>query len=90
MARPLHLESLSVEPGPGVLELMKWLAERGVTTVFKVDGDRMVERQAAWMVIVSGGPLGRDSFFRTDLATADACLDSLLAHLKGKGFSLFA
>lgn len=37
------------------------------------------------MVIVSGGPLGEDSFFRPDLATADACLDSLLAHLEGKG-----
>ncbi|MFH0519111.1 hypothetical protein ACHBTE_18320 [Streptomyces sp. M41] len=62
-----------------VLELMKWLAERGVTTVFKVDGDRVIERRAAWMVIVSGGPLGEDSFFRADLATPDACLDSLLA-----------
>jgi hypothetical protein len=42
------------------------------------------------MVIVSGGPLGEDSFFRADLATADACLDSLLAHLEDKGLSPFA
>ncbi|MGA5727098.1 hypothetical protein ACPCI1_00465 [Streptomyces seoulensis] len=41
------------------------------------------------MVIVSGGPLGDDSFFRADLATADACLDSLLAHLESKGLSPF-
>jgi hypothetical protein len=73
-----------------MLELMEWLAERGVTTVFKVDGDRMVERTTAWMVIVSGGPLGEDAFFRADLATAGACLDSLLAYLEGKGLSPFA
>lgn len=73
-----------------MLELMEWLAGHGVTTVFKVDGDRQLERRAAWMVIVSGGPLGEDSFFRADLATPDACLDSLLAHLEGKGLSPFA
>ncbi|MFJ8544301.1 hypothetical protein ACIRFH_20150 [Streptomyces sp. NPDC093586] len=72
-----------------MLELMEWLAERGVTTVLKVDGDRMTEHRKAWMVIVSGGPLGDDSFFRADLTTADGCLDSLLAHLKGKGLSPF-
>ncbi|MEU6703918.1 hypothetical protein [Streptomyces wuyuanensis] len=66
-------------------ELMEWLAERGVATVFKVDGDRMTEHGRAWMVIVSEGPLGEDSFFRADLGTADARLDSLLAHLAGKG-----
>jgi hypothetical protein len=43
-----------------------------------------------WMVIVSGGPLGEDSFFRADLATAGACRDSLLAHLEDKGLSPFA
>jgi hypothetical protein len=74
-----------------MLELMEWLAERGVTTVFKVDGDRMTERRKAWMVIVSGGgPLGDDSFLRADLGAADACLDSLLAHLESKGLSPFA
>jgi hypothetical protein len=72
-----------------MLELMEWLAERGVTTVFKVDGDRMTEHRKAWMVIISGGPLGEDSFF-ADLGTADACLDSLLAHLESKGLSPFA
>ncbi|MEH0550162.1 hypothetical protein [Streptomyces sp. B21-101] len=73
-----------------MFELMEWLAEHGVTTVFKVDGDRVVERRAAWMVIVSGGPLGDDSFFRADLATPDACLDSLLTHLETNGLSPFA
>lgn len=73
-----------------MLELMEWLAERGVTAFFKVDGDRMVEGRAAWMVIVSGGPLGKESFFRADLTTPDACLDSLLAHLGSKGLSPFA
>ncbi|WUD78937.1 hypothetical protein OG937_30665 [Streptomyces sp. NBC_00510] len=73
-----------------MFELMGWLAERGVTTVFKVDGDRMVERRKAWMVIISGGPLGEDSFFRADMATADACLDAVLAHLESKGISPFA
>ncbi|MFF8670452.1 hypothetical protein [Streptomyces sp. NPDC015242] len=73
-----------------MLELMAWLAERGVTSVFKVDGDRMTEHRQAWMVIVSGGSLGEDSFFRADLATADACLDALLAHLERKGLSPFA
>ncbi|MFF3944943.1 hypothetical protein ACFYYN_08980 [Streptomyces sp. NPDC001902] len=73
-----------------MFELMAWLAERGVTTVFKADGDRMVERRKAWMVIVSGGPLGEDSFFRADMATADACLDAVLAHLESKGMSPFA
>ncbi|MGW1889861.1 hypothetical protein ACWCP6_06270 [Streptomyces sp. NPDC002004] len=72
-----------------VLELMEWLAEQGVTTVFKADGERTLERRKAWTVIVSGGPLGEDSFFRTDLASADACLDSLLAHLENKGLSPF-
>ncbi|MFD7435346.1 hypothetical protein [Streptomyces sp. NPDC059861] len=69
---------------------LEWLAERGVTTVFKVDGDRMVERRKAWRVTVSGGPLGEDSFSRADLVTADACLDSLLAHLESTGLSPFA
>ncbi|MFI1092058.1 hypothetical protein [Streptomyces sp. NPDC020917] len=73
-----------------MLELMGWLAERGITTVFKVDGERMIERRTAWMVLVSGGALGEDSFFRADLITADACLDSLLAHLESKGLSPFA
>ncbi|MFI1094148.1 hypothetical protein [Streptomyces sp. NPDC020917] len=73
-----------------MLELMGWLAERGITTVFKVDGERMVEHRKAWMVIVSGGPLGEDSFFRADLVTADACMDSLLTHLESKGLSPFA
>lgn len=73
-----------------MLELMGWLAERGVTTVFKVDGDRMIEHRHAWMVIVSGGPLGEDSFLRADLGTANACMDSLLAHLESKGLSPFA
>ncbi|WP_329414101.1 hypothetical protein OG802_25815 [Streptomyces sp. NBC_00704] len=41
-----------------MLELMEWPAERGVTTVFTLDGDRMAERRAAWMVIVSGGQFG--------------------------------
>ncbi|MEU1596137.1 hypothetical protein ABZ468_25585 [Streptomyces sp. NPDC005708] len=73
-----------------MFELMEWLAERGVTTVFKVDGERTVERKKAWMVIVSGGPLGEDSFFRADLGSADACLDSLIAHLERNGLSPFA
>lgn len=73
-----------------MFELMAWLAERGVTTVFKADGERMVEHRRAWMVIISGGPLGEDSFFRADMATADACLDALLAHLESKGMSPFA
>ncbi|MFE7169352.1 hypothetical protein [Streptomyces sp. NPDC057616] len=72
-----------------LFELMEWLAERGVTTVFKADGDRMLEHGKAWMVIVGGGPLGEDSFFRTELATADACLDALLAHLESKGLPPF-
>ncbi|MCG0068659.1 hypothetical protein L0F81_36250 [Streptomyces tricolor] len=38
-----------------MLELMVWLAERGVTAVFKADGDRMVERRKAWTVVVGGG-----------------------------------
>ncbi|WP_330342542.1 hypothetical protein [Streptomyces sp. NBC_00557] len=73
-----------------MLELMEWLAERGVTSVFKVDGERALQHRKAWMVIVSGGPLGEDSFFRADLGTADACLDSLLAHLESKGLSPLA
>ncbi|MDX2708151.1 hypothetical protein PV350_35695 [Streptomyces sp. PA03-6a] len=73
-----------------MFELMAWLAERGVTTVFKADGERMVEHRRAWMVIISGGPLGEDSFFRADMATADACLDAVLAHLESKGMSPFA
>jgi hypothetical protein len=66
------------------------LAVLGVTTVFKVDRDRTVERRAAWMVTLSCGPLSEDSFFRADLATADACFDSLLAHSERKGLSPLA
>ncbi|MFE3635727.1 hypothetical protein [Streptomyces cellostaticus] len=73
-----------------MLELMEWPAERGVTTVFKVDGDRTAERRTAWMVIVSGGPLGEDSFFRADLPRPEACLESLLAHLESRDLSPFA
>ncbi|WP_430382510.1 hypothetical protein [Streptomyces sp. P10-4] len=38
-----------------MLELMAWLAEQGVTTVFKADGDRVVEHRKAWTVAVGGG-----------------------------------
>lgn len=31
-----------------MLELMEWLAERGVTSVFKVDGDRMCDGRRGW------------------------------------------
>ncbi|MFD5783201.1 hypothetical protein [Streptomyces sp. NPDC126933] len=71
-----------------VIELMGWLAERGCSAVFKADGERPTGHR--WMVIVSGGALGEDSFFRTDLASADACLDALLAHLEHQGISPFA
>ncbi|MFB6776207.1 hypothetical protein ACFCX0_01990 [Streptomyces sp. NPDC056352] len=70
-----------------VVELMGWLAERGCSVVFKADGER--SRGQRWMVIVTGGPLGAESFFRADLASADACLEATLAHLESRGFSPF-
>lgn len=70
-----------------VIELMKWLAERGCSVVFKADGER--SRGHRWMVIVSGGAMGTESFFRADLASADACLEATLAHLESKGISPF-
>ncbi|MEU9013430.1 hypothetical protein AB0D12_27450 [Streptomyces sp. NPDC048479] len=71
-----------------VLELMEWLAERECSVVFKADGER--ERGHRWMVIVSGGALGAESFFRTDLSSADACLEATLDHLASRGISPFA
>ncbi|MDX2731683.1 MULTISPECIES: hypothetical protein [unclassified Streptomyces] len=70
-----------------VAELMEWLAERGCSMVFKADGERA--RGHRWMVIVSGGVLG-ESFFRRDLASADACLEATLAHLESHGMSPLA
>lgn len=37
------------------------------------------------MVIVTGGALGAESFFRADLPSADACLEATLAHLESRG-----
>lgn len=71
-----------------VVELMEWLAEQGCSVVFKADGERTPGRR--WMVIVSGCAMGADSFFRTDLASADACLEATLAHLESRGISPFA
>jgi hypothetical protein len=66
---------------------MGWLAERGCSLVFKADGER--SRGNRWMVIVTGGALGAESYFRTDLASADACLEATLAHSESRGFSPF-
>ncbi|PJN08593.1 hypothetical protein CG723_27935 [Streptomyces sp. CB01635] len=66
---------------------MEWLAEQGCSMLFKADGERT--RGHRWMVIVSGGVLG-ESFFRRDLASADACLEATLAHLESRGMSPFA
>lgn len=71
-----------------VVELMAWLAERGCSVVLKADGERPAGQR--WMVIVSGGGAGEESFFRADQPTADACLEAVLADLEGKGISPFA
>jgi hypothetical protein len=71
-----------------VVELMGWLAERGCSVVFKADGER--SRGHRWMVIVSGGVLGAESFLRSDEASADACLEATLAHLESMGISPLA
>ncbi|MEU7039393.1 hypothetical protein ABZ958_38000 [Streptomyces sp. NPDC046237] len=71
-----------------VVELMAWLAERGCSVVFKADGERSLGHR--WMVIVSGGPLGTESFFRADEASVDACLEATLAHLESVGITPFA
>ncbi|MFD3725677.1 hypothetical protein [Streptomyces sp. NPDC058671] len=70
-----------------VVELMAWLAERGCSVVFKADGERSPGHR--WMVIVSGGPAGTESFFRSDEASADACLEAVLAHLESAGITPF-
>jgi len=71
--------------GMDVVELMDWLAERGCSVVFKADGGRPLGQR--WMVIASGGDLGEESFFRSDLASAGACLQALLDHLETVGLS---
>ncbi|WP_411140130.1 hypothetical protein [Streptomyces sp. x-80] len=71
-----------------IVELMEWLAERGCSAVFKADGER--SPGARWMVVVSGGDLGEQSFFRADLASPEACLQALLDHLETSGLSPFA
>ncbi|MFF8275079.1 hypothetical protein ACF05T_03025 [Streptomyces lateritius] len=80
----ISLEGADVD----VVELMAWLAERGCSVVFKADGER--SRGHRWMVIVSGGALGTESFFRSDEASADACLEATLAHLERVGVTPFA
>ena len=72
-----------------IAELMEWLAQQGITTVLKVDGERVAERRAAWMVVASGGPLAGDAV-RVDARTVDGCLDVLLARLEARGLSPFA
>ncbi|MFF8608158.1 hypothetical protein ACF06X_19690 [Streptomyces sp. NPDC015346] len=71
-----------------IVELMEWLTEQGCCAVFKADGERTPGTR--WMVIVSGGVLGKDSFFRTDQPSPDACLQDLLDHLETAGVSPFA
>ncbi|MEV8031006.1 hypothetical protein [Streptomyces sp. NPDC086182] len=71
-----------------IVELMEWLIQQGCWAVFKADGERTPGTR--WMVMVSGGALGRDSFFRTDRASPDACLQDLLDYLETAGLSPFA
>ncbi|WP_128818154.1 hypothetical protein [Streptomyces sp. S063] len=71
-----------------VVELMEWLAEQGCSVVFKADGERTQGQR--WMVIVSGGALGAEGFFRVDLSSADACVKATLEHLAGRRISPFA
>jgi hypothetical protein len=71
-----------------ILEVMDWLSEQGCCAVFKADGERALGTR--WMVIVSGGALGKDSFFRTDQPSPDACLQALHDHLEATGLSPFA
>ncbi|MGD1225367.1 hypothetical protein AB9Q10_43900 [Streptomyces krungchingensis] len=71
-----------------IVELMEWLIEQGCCAVLKADGERTPGTR--WMVIVSGGALGEDSFFRTDQPSPDACLQDLLDHLEAAGLSPFA
>lgn len=70
-----------------VVELMEWLAERGCSVVLKADGERA--HGYRWMVIVSGGALGAEGCFRTDLSSAEACLEATLKHLASRQISPF-
>lgn len=70
-----------------VVELLEWLAERGCSVVFKADGERGQGHR--WMVIVSGGALGSEGFFRTDLSSVEACLDATLEYLASRQISPF-
>ncbi len=101
LARPQTARpSTTMEPrrGPGgiyrggvgmdIVDLMEWLIEQGCCAVFKADGERTPGTR--WMVIVSGGALGKDSFFRTDQPSPDACLQDLLDHLETSGISPIA
>ncbi|MBT2379060.1 hypothetical protein J7E90_17315 [Streptomyces sp. ISL-111] len=68
-----------------VVELMQWLAEQGCSVVFKADGERA--QGCRWMVIASGGVLGAEGFFRTDLPSAEACVEATLEHLVSRQIS---
>ncbi|MFF2732391.1 hypothetical protein ACFVS9_31335 [Streptomyces sp. NPDC058008] len=68
-------------------ELMEWLAGRGCSVVFKADGERGEGHR--WMVIVSGGVLGAEGFFRTDLSSVEACVEATLEHLASRQISPF-
>ncbi|MER7906683.1 hypothetical protein ACIQGA_10095 [[Kitasatospora] papulosa] len=55
--------------------------------VFKADGERAQGRR--WMVIVTGGALGAEGFFRADLSSAEACVEAALEHLAKQQISPF-
>ena len=56
-----------------VVEVLGWLAGRGVTALLKADGERMVGGVRPWTFVASGGVLA-ESPVRVDAASPGQCL----------------
>jgi hypothetical protein len=70
-----------------VVEVLGWLAERGVTALLKADGERMSEGVRPWTFVASGGVLA-EAPVHIDAASPADCLRRAVPMLVGHGLDL--
>jgi hypothetical protein len=66
-------------------DLMRRLAEAGVTVLLKADHERLAEGGRCWTMVISGGRLTGNGFVRAEEATAEQCVQAALQRLAAEG-----
>lgn len=68
-----------------VWKVLEEIANEGATVVVKIDGQRTSPGDnGRYTVLVSGGPLGREEFFRTDTHELEEGLSKAILYYAGK------